>query len=156
MLHVGKDSFCLSSLLLNASSRNLYGDSCLLSFKTLSLNKLGISYRQVVLILSSNYSKLILFEYFHLCLIEGLLNQDVEHGFDFCVEIKKLVVAIIDLSRFAKILWGHSWLEQRHGWSIQVELSCNSDFKLLRLVSEVFFVLVCLNFEMLTAVGWLR
>ena len=156
MLHVGKDSFCLASLLLDGPSRDLRGDSCLFCLKTLSFVKLSISYCEVFLILSSNYSKLILFEYFHLCLIEGLLNQDVEHRFDFCVEIKKLVVAIIDLSRFAKILWGHSWLEQRHGWSIQVELSCNSDFKLLRLVREVFFVLVSLNFEMLTTVGWLR
>jgi len=65
------------------------------------------------------------------------------------------MVAVIDLGRFAKILCWHSWLKQRHGWSIQIKFSRNSDLKLLRLVCEVLFVVVGLDFEMLTAVGWL-
>lgn len=98
VLLVSSTALALASLLLNTATRNFSVDAGFCSFKSLGFNKLGIANLLEFLGLGLDYAEFFFFEHFHAGLFESLLNKNVEHGFNFLVEVEKFVVSIENLS----------------------------------------------------------
>jgi hypothetical protein len=127
MLLVSCFLLTLAGLLLNATTRNFSSNAGLSSLKALSFNKLGIANFLIFLGLKLDYGKFTFFEDFHTCLFKSLLNEDIEHRFNFLVEVEKLVVTIVNLGTFATFFGGHTRLEQRHWRAIKIKFCSDAD-----------------------------
>ena len=152
MLLMSKLALRLASLLLNFSSFDFFLDTLFSGFKPLGLNELRIPNLLVFFLLDFHNSELFFHEHLHLCLLKCSQAENVQHWFDFCVEVKdENSFGITDLSSFTVILMWHLWLEQGDGWSVQVKFSCHFFLRHWRLVRDVLGVWVCLDFEMSAA-----
>lgn len=115
------------------------------SFVALGLDQLCVSNLLVLLRLLLNYGELVFFKNFHARLVKSLLDKNIEHGLNFLVEIKKFVIAIVDLGRFTVFLGGHTRLEKWDWGSVEVELCGDTNFGFIGLISKVLLVFVGLE-----------
>jgi hypothetical protein len=123
--------------------------------KTLSFDQLSISDLLIFIRLLLDDSNFMLWQDFHLGLFEGLLDQDIEHGFNLLIKVEKFIVAVVDLRWLAIILRRHTGVEKRHWGSIQIELGHDTDLFFIRLVSKHLFKFIGLDEQVLTAIDWL-
>lgn len=151
VLLMGKLSLCLSCLLLVSTALFLSIDARFSSFESLSLDKLRVAYLLIFFLLGLHAGEFALFKDFHARLLESLQAEDIEHGLDLLVEVEKLVISIKDLCRLAVLLRWHLWLEERHRGSVEVKFGCDTHLLSGRLIRQVFYVLVGLYEEMVSA-----
>lgn len=124
-------------------------------FEALGLDELGVSDLLILFLLLFHSVKLSLLKHHHACLLERLTYKHVKHGLDLFIEIEQIGVLIEYLRPLAVLFGWHLWLEQRHGGSIQIELSSHSLLSLRGLVSKHFYVFFGLDFVVHPPRDWL-
>lgn len=140
--------FLLSSLVLSLTSLSLLLASLLSSSIPLSDNELSIDTLFIFFLLTFDSIDFVLLLDLHLGLFKGLGAKNVEHRFNFGVEIKQIWVTLLNLSFFAVTRFGHFRMEHGYWRPVHIELSGVTSLLLWGLVSKNFFVLHGLNCRM--------
>ena len=135
----------LSCLLLDPSSVNLSFSSALCGFKSLCLNKFGVSNFLIFFLLSLHNFKFLLFKHFHACLLKCLKDEYIKHWLYFFIEVEQLSVAVKYLSSLAVFFCWHLGLEERDRRSIKIELCGDSLLVSWRLICKLFNILISLD-----------
>jgi hypothetical protein len=104
----------LSCLVLDVSSLSFFFTSLFSSFISLSNNQLSVDNFFVFFLLIFHYSKFGLLKNFHPSLFKNLTAHNIEHWFNFFVEIEQLMILWIDLCSLAILLCWHFWLKEWH------------------------------------------
>jgi len=124
----------LPCLILQLSSLSFFLASQLSCLVPLCHYKLSVDNFLVFFLLTLYYCLFGFFQNFHPCLLECFLAENVEHWFNFLIEIEKLFVTLVYLGCLAVLFLRHLGLEQGYWRPIKVKLSCNSFLSFLGLV----------------------
>ena len=146
----------LASLLLDLSAVELLLPANLSCLKALSFDKFGIPDLFVLLLLILHDPQFLIFQDKHACLLQSFPHKDIEHGLNFCIEIKEIWVLVKDLGVLAVFFEGHAWLEEGDRRAIEIEFGSYTLFSLRGLVCEKLHIFLSLDLCVKTAWHWLR
>ena len=124
----------LPCLILQLSPLSFFLASQLSCLVPLCHYKLSVDNFLVFFLLTLYYCLFGFFQNFHPCLLECFLAENVEHWFNFLIEIEKLFVTLVYLGCLAVLFLRHLGLKQGYGRPIKIKFSSNSFLSFLGLV----------------------